>query len=239
MKIVEYDDANNLVVEFQDNYRARVHTTYQKFRNGVIKNPYHPSVYEVGMIGMKYPSRINDKHTKEYEAWRHMLGRCFDKRIKKKQLSYKSASCCEEWLVFENFYEWLHSQENFDKWLDGNRWCLDKDILVKGNKIYSPQTCCLVPNYVNVLFTKRNKDRGLLPIGVVKQNNGFRAECNSPFEQYIKYIGMYPTSEQAFYAYKEHKEDVIKQVAKIEYANSNITKHCYEAMINYIVEITD
>ena len=155
MRIVEYNNASDIIVEFQDEYKTRIHTRYSEFASGSIKNPYYKSVYGVGMVGEKYPIWIdNAKVCKEYNTWKNMLHRCFDSREKKKRPTYQDATCCKEWLLYENFYEWLHSQDNFDKWLIGNKWCLDKDILVKGNKTYSPETCCLVPNRINVLFTK-------------------------------------------------------------------------------------
>jgi hypothetical protein len=72
-------------------------------------------------------------------------------------VQYKNVSCCKEWFLYDNFYEWLHKQENFEIWKNMPRSALDKDILVKGNKVYGPDTCCLVPNYVNSLFISRNK----------------------------------------------------------------------------------
>lgn len=235
MKIIEYNNANDIVVEFQDKYKIRVHTTYSHFLSGCVKNPYYPSVYGVGMVGVKYPLQ-----KKEYEAWHDMLKRCFNKNIKEKYATYKEVTCCDEWLLYENFYEWLHNQDNFDKWLNEKNWCLDKDILIKGNKIYSPETCCLVPNDVNVLFTKRDNCRGDLPIGVIKQGNKFRVECNNPFDSsHDTYLCMCSTPKEAFNVYKEYKEKIIKQVAELEYNNDNITKRCYEAMMNYQVEITD
>lgn len=240
MKIVKYNNANDIIVEFQDNYKAMIHATYHGFVSGGVKNPYYPSVHGVGIIGIKYPLQKNNKKSKEYETWNDMLKRCFNKNIKEKYATYKEVTCCDEWLLYENFYEWLHNQDNFEKWLNGKRWCLDKDILVKGNKVYSPDTCCLVPNDVNVLFTKRNNHRGDLPIGVIKQGNKFRAECNNPFnDSHDTYLCMCSTPEDAFNIYKEYKENIIKQIAKIEYDNGNITEQCYNAMINYKVEITD
>jgi hypothetical protein len=61
----------------------------------------------------------------------------------------------------------------------------------------------------------------------------------NPLSNSREYIGTYPTPEKAFYAYKQYKEKLIKQVAQIEFDNGNITKECYEAMMNYEVEITD
>lgn len=236
-RIVEYKDNKNIVVEFQDKHRARVHTNYDNFKKGVAKNPYQSNVCGVGMLGAKYPSKINGKNTKEYILWRNMLKRCYDKKLKNKHPTYRDVTCCEEWLLFENFYEWVHSQFNFEKWIDGYRWDIDKDILVKGNKIYSPKTCCLVPNSVNKLFVKRNADRGDLPIGVTRNKEKFQAYCHC-LDRCIP-LGTYDTPEQAFQVYKSYKENLIKQVAQTEYSNGNITEQCYNAMMDYIVEITD
>lgn len=240
MKIIEYIDKNNVIIQFQDKYKAEVHTNYQLFSKGIIKNPYYPSVYTVGIIGNKYPVSINCIKTKEYATWSHMLERCFDKKIKDKYPTYQNISCCNEWLYYENFYEWLHSQENFDKWYNGKRWSLDKDIIIKGNKVYSPETCCLVPQNVNSLFTKSSTMRGNFPIGVIRRGNRYIAQCENPIHNKRRHVGSYLTPEDAFYSgYKPHKEDLIKQVAQIEHDKGNITKKCYDAMMNYQVEIED
>lgn len=240
MKIVKYENWSNIVVEFLDKYRGRVHTSYQMFQLGAVRNPYQPNVLGVGMVGVKYSTKINGKHNKEYIAWHGIIERCYDNKYKEKHPTYKDVTVCDEWLLFENFYEWLHEQENFDKWYNGYQWNVDKDILIKGNKLYSPETCCLVPNNVNKLFIKTDALRGNLPIGVSKDRNNFKALCNNPFIKECKYLGEYKTPEEAFYfGYKPYKENLIKQVAQIEYDNGNITEKCYNAMMNYEVEITD
>jgi len=241
MKIVEYIDAVNIVVEFQDEYRGRVHTQYTNFKRGNVKNPYYPVVCGVGMTGNKYPTWNDGKHVKEYDAWQNILLRSYDKKVKEKYPTYKDVTCCEDWLLYDNFYEWLHCQENFDKWYNNEGWHIDKDILIKGNKVYSPSTCCLVPYNVNKLFVKHDLHRGVLPIGVVKCNNrdGFIARCMNPITGERDYLGYYGTPKLAFCAYKNHKEKLVKQVAKMEYSKGNITKSCYDAMMGYEVEITD
>lgn len=239
MKIIEYKDSMNMVIEFQDKYKTKIYTRYEHFIDGSIKNPYCPSVFRIGIIGNKYPSRINNIKTKEYKTWHAMLKRCFDENTKKRQPAYKDVTCCDEWLNFENFYEWIHSQENFDKWLNGERWCLDKDILIKGNKIYNSDTCCLVPSNVNTLFVKNNIDRGNLPIGVSKRKDGFFVQLSNSLENGHEYLGTYQTLEKAFLAYKKRKEEIVKQIAEIEYNKGDITKQCYEAMMKYEVGIDD
>ena len=242
MKIVEYVEALNITVEFQDKYNARIKSRYDDFIKGNIKNPYHPSVCGVGMIGVKYPATINGVITKEYNAWKHMLDRCYNDKIKNKYPSYENTICCDEWLLYENFYNWLHSQENFDKWLNGKRWALDKDILIKGNKVYSPETCCLVPQNVNVLFTKREAARGDLPIGVSLSSDKtyYVVQFSNPLKNKTsKYADKCYTINGAFLSYKKLKEQTIKTVAQIEFLQGNITRRCYNAMMNYEVEITD
>lgn len=240
MKIIEYNGANDIVVEFQDEYKYKKCTRWEVFQNGEVKNDYFPQLYEVGIVGNKYSSKINNKTIKEYYTWHAMLSRCYNKKVKEKQPTYKDVTCCEEWLLYENFYEWLHSQENFDKWYNLERSALDKDIILKGNKVYSPENCCLVPYNINALFTKRQINRGDSPIGVMyhKRDKIYEVNCNNGIGEQI-YLGRYKTQEEAFYVYKEYKENLIKQLAQEEYDKGNITKKCYEAMMNYIVEITD
>lgn len=234
MKIVQYNSTKDILVEFQDEYKSVVHSAYKEFSNGSIKNPYFPSILGVGIVGKKYSS-----NTKEYKIWNAMMRRCFSEKHKDKHPSYTDVICCDEWFLYENFYEWLHKQDNFNNWLYEYGWAIDKDILVKGNKIYSPETCLLVPQKVNSLFIKRTNDRGVYPIGVTKHENKFRAKCDNPLLNKREHIGLYNTPEEAFYAYKEYKEKIIKEVAKDEFLKGNITQQCYEAMLKYEVEITD
>lgn len=243
MKIIEYNNNRNIVVEFQDKYKAQVCTTYQNFLVGEVKNPYYPNVFEIGMLGIKYSAKENGRNTKEYTAWFSMLERCYYKKFKGNRRTYEDVSCCDEWLLYENFYEWLHSQENFDKWLNSDRWCLDKDIITKRNKIYSSATCCLVPENVNLLFGKNDISRGDLPIGVTyhKRIGKYNARISKVGAngKYREHIGYYNTPEEAFWAYKKAKESYIKQVAQTEFLSGNITEECYNAMMKYEVEITD
>lgn len=240
MRIVEYIDNRNIVVEFQDEYRIRVKTTYGNFKLGSVRNPYAPTVCGVGISGNKYPIVENGKPSKEYNMWHNIISRCYSDRVKNLQPAYTNVSCCDEWLLFENFYEWLHDQPNFEKWDNGSRWAIDKDILSKGNKVYSSENCCLIPQNVNCLFLKREAERGEYPIGVHYTKDGFVARCRNPFTDKNEELGHYSTPENAFYlGYKPYKENIIKRVAQIEYDAGNITEECYKAMMSYEVEIDD
>lgn len=96
-----------------------------------------------------------------------------------------------------------------------------------------------MPNNVNKLFTKSDSARGDLPIGVRMCGNKFQARCMNPFMKQLEHLGTYDTIDKAFYAYKKYKEEIIKLVAVDEFNKGNIIKDCYNAMMNYKVEITD
>ena len=242
MKVIEYNSSVDVVVEFQDEYKWKTHTQWIHFQNGNVRNCYAPSIFNVGITGNKYNIIHNGKHIKEYVIWCAMIQRCYDEKLKNKYLTYKDVTCCKEWLLFENFYEWIHKQENFKVWLNTDKYCLDKDILVKGNKVYSPNTCCLVPDYINGLFatmTTSEKRKNKLPIGVY-----YRKSC-ALYYAMIQQDGhsmrsqLYETPEEAFQIYKQHKEVFLKQVAEREYNKGTISKKCYEAMMRWEVEIGD
>lgn len=243
MKIIEYINTQNVIIEFQDDYKHRHKTTWSRFLDGSPYNPYHPTIFGVGMSGIKRYYNNDNRYKKEYRTWYSMLKRCFDEDYKKEHPTYIGVTCCKEWLLFDNFCDWIQSQENYDKWASSKGWNLDKDILLKGNKIYSPDSCCLVPQNVNTLFVRKDANRGDLPIGVCRRHDReeiYLAVCSDRFKSKTnRYIFSYLTIEEAFAAYKKHKEKVVKQVAEDEYQKGNITKACYEAMMNYEVEITD
>lgn len=245
MKIIDYKSYRQVIVEFQDKYKATVKTNYGAFQNGKVSNYMRESIYNIGIVGNIYPTYNKNKQLKEYQMWVGMLGRCYSDRIKEKYSTYKDITCCEEWLYYPNFYEWIHSQENFKNISNDQRWDLDKDIIIKHNNIYSPNNCCIVPHKINSLFIKNNANRNGLPIGVSYRQKEERYEAkvskyNINGRNYYMSVGMYPTPEDAFYlGYKPYKEAYIKEIAQEEYNKGNITKKCYEAMMKYEVEITD
>ena len=90
MKIIEYKDATNMVVEFQDEYKTKVHTRYGDFKKGRVKNPYDKTVHGVGYLGEgKYKSSENGKLTKVYIIWVSMIQRCYDPYYINKNLTEK------------------------------------------------------------------------------------------------------------------------------------------------------
>ena len=234
MTIVRYGNCEDIDVQFDDGVIVE-HRQYTNFKKGKIKNPMTPNVYDVGFMGIgDFKSKDeNGKNTKCYDTWEKMHQRCYNPKLQEKYQTYKNCKVCKEWNNYQAFAKW--DNENYYE-VGNEKMALDKDILCKGNKVYSPETCVYVPQSINKLFTKHDKARGNFPIGVTKDGNKFKAQLSKGNGKQI-YLGLYSTVEEAFLAYKIAKEQYIKEVAE-EY-KGKIDHRAYEAMIAYEVDIND
>ena len=232
-KILKYNNNRNVEVQFlKTGYEATVHLVQVK--RGNVKDPYLPSVFGIGILGAKYQSKINGVLTKEYILWRNMLRRCYSDTCKKKQPTYEGCEVSDNFKSYDYFYEWCHKQIGFSN----KDWHLDKDLLIKGNKVYSESTCIFIPREINSLLTKCTASRGEYLIGVcwhntskafvamVRKNKG-KQEC----------LGYFKTEIEAFKAYKTAKESFVKEQANKW--KGKIDVRAYEALINYTVDIND
>ena len=232
-KIVKYNDCYDVEILFLE-------TGYEKsarldhIKSGKVKDPSSPSVFGVGIVGTKYPISECGVHTKEYRLWKHMLERCCSDTYKKKNPTYIGCEVSDNFKSYEYFYEWCHKQIGF-----GNEgWHLDKDLLVKGNKVYSEHTSVFLPKEINVALTKSTASRGEHLIGVYwhKRNMAFVAMVNIN-KGTQEHLGYFKTEIEAFNAYKQAKESFVKEQA--EKYKSQIDPRAYNALMNYQVEITD
>lgn len=154
-----------------------------------------------------------------------MIARCYQEKSKIEHKAYYDiCSICDKWLDFQNFSKWFY--ENYYE-VEG-RLHIDKDILFPGNHLYSPETCLLVPQRINMLFVNKPNHRGL-PNGITKTNNGYSASYNK--KVYGKSIDLL----EAYSFYAKAKEDFIRKTAE-EYKDE-IPKKLYDALLNYKVKI--
>lgn len=230
--IIDMENNKNVIIEFDDG--RIVKTRYSEIKTGNIKHPYDKRVYGVGYHGEgNYKVSINQIHTSQYNLWYDMLKRCYCNDYIEKHPSYSGVTVCEEWHNFQNFAKWV--DENYYE-VEGNyRMELDKDILIKGNKIYSPYTCIFIPKILNTLFIYNKTKSGKYPLGVRRCGNNFYAVVskNKHGEIIREESAKFKTPEEAFIAYKDIKERYIKEMAD-EY-NGRIPQILYDAMYNYKV----
>ena len=236
-KVLKYNDNKNVEIQFlKTGFEKSVRLVQVK--SGNVKDPYSASVCGVGVTGTKYPSMISGVQTKEYTLWCSMLKRCYSNTSKKRNPTYEGCDVSDNFKSYEYFYEWCNKQIGFDNEDDENPFHLDKDLLIKGNKVYSENTCVFIPKEVNTLLTKCEALRGEHLIGVhwSNSNKAFVAQvCKNKGKQ--EHLGFFKTEIEAFNAYKKAKEAFIKEQA--EKWKGKIDNRAYNALMSYKVEITD
>ena len=188
-------------------------------------------VYGVGINDRSVATTLNGKITKEYTLWHDMLKRCYSKPYLEDRPTYIGCSVSDNFKYYHLFHVWCQTQIGFNN----TGYQLDKDLLIKGNKLYSEDTCVFIPKELNALLIKTAACRGLLPIGVNKQGSKFLARCNLVGKRI--YLGVFDTPELAFQAYKTFKEAHIKEQAEL-YKDS-IEPRAYQALLNYEVSLDD
>lgn len=179
---------------------------------------------------MKYTRKT---HIVLYKIWAGMKNRCKPSRWIIKP-SYEGCELDYRWNDFQIFAE---DYTNMIGYGLPNRQ-LDKDILFKGNKLYSPDTCVLVPKYINTLLTHNKSTKNQCCIGV-KYIAGRKHPYLANIHLYGKYtyLGQYDTIDEAFDAYKKVKENHIKEVANKH--KSEIDIRVYTALCNWTISKND
>ncbi|MBV2128190.1 hypothetical protein [Arsukibacterium indicum] len=172
-------------------------------------------VFGIGVNDAGYPVRpkINGKKVmcSFYMVWANMLKRCYCASYQKKNLTYKGCSVSKDWLSFACFKSWMEQQD----W-QGKQ--LDKDILVPGNKIYSPHSCVFVDGHINKFVLDRAASRGDWPVGVhfFKRDNNFQSYCKNPVTGKCEHLGYFICPDEAHAAWRRRKHEFACQLANTQ-----------------------
>lgn len=185
----------------------------------------------VGYIGEGPYKTIEDGvPTQHRQAWKQMLRRCYGETTHK---WYEGCTVDSRWHDFQVFSAWYCSQPGISQ----HRAALDKDLLVKGNKVYSSETCCILPFEINNTLIRRKEARGSLPIGVWWNERAKKfLSSTSVRGKHIK-LGLFTTHTDAFYAYKKFKEDHVKYLA--DKYRGVLSDEAYSALHRFTVDIDD
>lgn len=162
-----------------------------------------------------------------YLRWRGMLERSYSEKYHAKYPSYIGCHVTPEWHYFMTFRKWMVEQD----W-EGKE--LDKDLLVPGNKLYSPDTCVFLTGAVNTFLIYNSSLRGEWPVGVnYDKNSGkFRAQGNLVVEKKRKSLGYYEKVEDAHQAYLTFKFEQAKILAS-QQTDPRVAKALIERYENY------
>lgn len=215
---------DKVLIKFADEFGFETITRESHIREGNIKNPYYPRVFGVGYTGVGIYSHKTHEHI--YKMWNRMLERCYSKTSQTNKPTYIGCNVCKEWHCLQDFAKWFVEQEDCEKGYE-----LDKDLLVKGNKLYSPETCVLLPRKVNLMLTAAASNNKLGIVGVIERCGKYSASVY--IDGKIKCLGTYDTSKEASLAYAKEKEAYVRKVALS--IKSEISQRAFDALMSWVV----
>ena len=226
--VIEYENRLKVLVEFQDEVRFRKYFTARNIRQGEFKNPYAPVIYGIAYYGGLDSKTVKDKSTYKrcYRTWQNMLFRCYVKIENNKP--YLGCSVDPRWHSFTNFYQWFIKQK-----FNSEDYHLDKDLLVRGNKIYSENFCCLLPRKINNLISGFSNIKVGDNVGTYFCKRDEYYICKIKMDGKDKCLGYFKTPEEANDIYIREKEAYTKEVAE-DYKHL-VTDEVYKALIGWTV----
>ena len=187
---------------------------------------WNPWYFRRTFEGVGYLGTGNvDYHSDAFIRWRNMIQRCYNRKIHINKPYYKDKSVCEEWQNFSNFRIWY--EEHI---IPAAKVDLDKDLLCKDSKEYSPETCSLITHYLNTVF----EDRGIKQT-ITETDNGFKVYMMILDKK--QDVGIFQTKEEACRAFEEYKKKYIMDLA--ESCKGKVQDFVYNAMVNWKVEIAE
>ena len=178
--------------------------TYNMLKKRGVKNPYHRSVYGVGFFGVGPHKRTkNGVGTKAYVTWRGMIGRCYYNKFSHLHPTYQRVEVCDDWHNFQNFASWF--KENY---IPG--YCLDKDLLSDGKKIYSPESCLFIPVALNAFLPRLVHNHQDKATGVTWRFGKWIAAINDMDTNKWLHLGNFNSKSEAVSAYNSKREEFAK-----------------------------
>lgn len=226
--VTKYVDSSKVHIRFiETGYEATAEIN--QIKKGNVKDRLVATVQGVGVLGDE-PACVNGKHLKEYLLWQAMLKRCYDPEYCSKHPTYNDCCVSENFKYYPYFKSWCFEQIGFKQ----TGWELDKDILVRGNKVYSEDTCVFIPQEINKLLNRQNENQTEYPTGVHYDKREGKFHSHLSVSGGRIRLGRFNSVDAAFQAYKQAKEDQIKVVANKW--KEQIDERAYKALMSYRVE---
>lgn len=229
LTVLKYVKAIEILVQHNDEYGHKMWTRADFIRKGSVRNPFEKHENGCSFTGHGYCHTISpDMRSVIYSIWRCLVQRTLTDSYNKNRVrnTYEDATICDEWHNFQVFCKFVNENKYFKKGFH-----LDKDLLVTGNKHYSPETCCFLPQVINGLIAINYETNNDLPVGVNRKYDYYEAAIS--YRGKRKRIGMYATPEEASAAYVQAKEAYVKELA-LEWKD-RIEPRAFEALMNWTV----
>ena len=222
--VLERHRNDKVLVKFTDRFGFETITRESHILEGNVRNPYHPRVYGVGYTGEGIYSKTT--HELIYKMWSRMLERCYSDKWHVKKPSYIECTVHEKWHNLQNFAEWFTKQKYC-----GVGYELDKDLLIKGNKVYGSDTCLLIPRKINSTINVANSSNTTGFVGVIRHFGKYQS--NITVNGKTRTLGTFNTPEEASAAYVKVKEQYVKDIAISK--KEAICKKTFDALMKWSV----
>lgn len=216
-----------ILVEFSEPHKHTVWSAGKEVIKGACKSPYDKRLIGRGYIGEgKYTPK---GHKSIYRVWKDMIERCYIR--KRKTEAYIDCNVYDSWFNFQEFAEWCENQKGFGM----KDWQLDKDLLVKGNKVYGPNTCAFVPSKINTILHTKESCRGDYPVGVtyLKKTGKFMSSINNT------YMGNYATYQEAHQRWQLEKARIIRETVMWWSEDNSVNKTFNKSIAANLLYVAD
>lgn len=204
IEVLQYVNKSKILVEFKDDFQHQKWVEKSQITRACIVNPFTKTLFGRGFLGVgSYVAKREGHDTKEYVVWSGMFWRCYSENRLIRNPTYRGSEVADLWANYQNFAEWYCNKPQYH--LD---WQVDKDLLFPGNKIYSPEKCCLLPPEINsFLADKRPKENGLPPgVHWGRKEGKYKAQIKDRFSKNQRLLGMSDDPDELFILYKNAKE---------------------------------
>lgn len=230
-----------ITVAFNDDFKYETVTTSWAIKRGGVKNPFAKRLFNLGYFGVGrfkacHGSKSSGaKSTPEYAAWVNMLSRCYYEKginVIKGYSTYTDVTVDKSWFNFQVFAEWYTKESNRIHRIDSTlKLNLDKDIISPELRVYSENTCCLIPSDLNTaIIVKQNVKNNKMPSNFVKRSNGKYHVTFTAMNDSVK-LADFNTELECVTAFITAKEQYIKFLAN-KYI-SILSENVYHTLINY------
>ena len=177
---------------------------YNNLKNGVIKYPYHKTVFNIGYRGEGNAIiKSKGRHSIEYRLWKDMMERCYSEKSFIENPTYIDVTVCAEWHNFNTFAKWFDEKASCYK----EGYHLDKDLLSENTKVYSPSTCIFIPQALNNFLTntKVTNTSGYIGVSWHKRRNKWHSEISHPKTGKRTSLGYFMDIKEASKAYQKKR----------------------------------
>lgn len=247
-EVVEYKNSMEVKIRFECGEERIV--TWANLMRGSVVSRNQPTVFGKGFIGVgefipkSLSKSIEGKLVPEesYNTWLQILKRLYstNKHDMRNGEGYRGVTLTEEWHNLQNFCAWSIKQVGYNcKSDNGRAWCIDKDILIEGNREYKPEACVYVPDDINTFFSVKDGGNHLYGAESInpktpKSKIGYTARCGNPITKDREYLGFYETQEEAHEVYVKRKNEIARELAK--YYKGVVDDRVVEALNNFDIK---